>query len=622
MGRTTQINDLILLNSPVVLPNGITVRNRLVKAAMEEGIGYGGVPTEDHVTLYERWGQGEWGVIISGNVQVDARHLATPHDLTVSSALAIPAYTSVALAIHSSFSDTLAIMQISHPGLQSSPVMGLSRPPWCPAVSSTAARPDLGDTWLGWLLGRFLWPRPSRQVEDATEWLEIVERFVYAARIAETSGWNGIQVHSAHGYLLAEYLSPLTNPRPQPLPGVPSRIPLRLHLLYLILTGIHACTERKFVKAVKINCSDFVQGGLDEEQAAEMIKAIVSWKLVDMLEVSGGTYGNPAFARPDAMSNSRATRQSLFEHFTRSLLPFLPPPPVGPAIILTGGLHSRHIAASALRSRACDLVGLGRPACLIPELPRNILLNRDVPEDQTHVGGYEIRGGETMKHLLGGGYSSTMPKGSDSKPKSSSGIPLIGAGVSTLWHEWQLCRLGRGVEPDRGMHWFWGGLVKEGIWMTPRICLPNQRLYEFDHESVLQLCQLIQQIDPALPSSTAMKRETSASPTPTTPPPSIKKPRPSPAKTPSKPKPTKTVNGEWTPTKRGAFLDQIIAVGYKHADLDELANQVSTARQWAGAHGMTISVQLGMSKRQLVDQLVPNRAGNIRGKAVKNEKGE
>ena len=59
----------------------------------------------------------------------------------------------------------------------------------------------------------------------------------------------------------------------------------------------------------------------------------------------------------------------------------------------------------------------------------------------------------------------TTPLVSD-KPskKKTSAIPLIGAGVSTYWHEWQLCRLGRGLEPDMTMHWAWGGLLLEGVW--------------------------------------------------------------------------------------------------------------------------------------------------------------
>lgn len=84
-----------------------------------------------------------------------------------------------------------------------------------------------------------------------------------------------------------------TNPDPFPLPGVPNHIPIRLHLLWLILARVHEATNRSFIKSVKINCSDFVQGGLDEAQSEEMIKEIVAWKMVDVLEISGGNYSSP-----------------------------------------------------------------------------------------------------------------------------------------------------------------------------------------------------------------------------------------------------------------------------------------------------------------------------------------
>lgn len=283
---------------------------------------------------------------------------------------------------------------------------------------------------MGWLWGHAVWPRKSKEIRDPEDWLSIVDRFVAGAVLAEEAGWDGIQVHAAHGYLLAEYLSPLTNPNPVHLPGAPDDVPVRLHLLYLVLEGIGRKTSKSFIKAVKVNCSDFVQGGLDEDQASELIKTIVSWQLLDIIEISGGTYAQPAFAYPETLS-SPSKRQSLFSHFTTSLLPLLPPPPQGPAILLTGGLHNRELIASSLAERACDMVGIGRPACLIPDI---------IPHSKA------------VKFLLGG---PSTAKG--------KGIPLVGAGVSTLWHTWQMCRIGRGVEPDREMSWFRGLMVEE-IW--------------------------------------------------------------------------------------------------------------------------------------------------------------
>jgi hypothetical protein len=245
-----------------------------------------------------------------------------------------------------------------------------------------------------------------------------------------------------------------TNPHPRPLPGVPERVPVRLHLLWLILTGIHAATARTFVKALKINCSDFVAGGLEEDAAADIIREIVSWRLVDLLEISGGTYGNPAFAEMG--------REALFAHFTRALLPTLPPAPEGPAIMLTGGLHDRRLIAQCIRSRAADLAGIGRPAALYPELPVKVLLNRALGPEKARVAPYSIPGSEIYRRLLGGGKSPPRRKGGKNgvvARRDDGGIKLVGAGVSTVWHEWQMARIGRGENPDAGLDFLRGALA-------------------------------------------------------------------------------------------------------------------------------------------------------------------
>ncbi|OCF33325.1 NADH:flavin oxidoreductase/NADH oxidase [Kwoniella heveanensis BCC8398] len=464
-------DDIDLIASRLTLPNGVVVPNRLVKAAMAEGIGLGGGPPRaGHFELYRRWANGGWGMILSGNVQIDPRHLASPHDLTITpSAFDLKAYTKLASIVHKVDPDTLLLMQISHPGLQSSSMINLSRWPWEPAIAPCEARPDIsgggdgGGGFMSWIWGHAMWPTKSRKIHKVEEWLDIVERFVGAAVVAEKAGWDGAQVHSAHGYLLAEYLSPLTNHDPAPLPGVPEIVPIRLHLLYLILRGIRDNTNSSFVKAVKINCSDFVQGGLDENQATEIVHTVISWQMVDIIEISGGTYAQPAFASPESLKKTPSARQSLFAHFTTSLLPSIPSPPEGPAIILTGGLHDRTLIASSIRDRACDLTGIGRPACMIPDLPDRIILNPTIQAKDAELGGYSIPGREFMKTVLGGANPASN-SGTKDRSTSKGGIPLVGAGVSTLWHEWQMCRIGRGLNADYGMHWLRGFLVEEVWW--------------------------------------------------------------------------------------------------------------------------------------------------------------
>ncbi len=187
---------------------------------------------------------------------------------------------------------------------------------------------------------------------------------------------------------------------------------------------------------------------------------------------------------PASSSKAQPTRQSLFSHFTSALLPHLPTPPSGPAIILTGGMHDRSLIASSLRNRACDLAGIGRPACLEPHIPNKIILNNQVEEEQTSlVSGEDIPGSGFFKWLAGGSpgksakitnkddhgssettdpYETSSPNTSASS-KSQQGVPLVGASISILWHEMQLCRLGRGVKPDIKMNWL-VGLFVEFIW--------------------------------------------------------------------------------------------------------------------------------------------------------------
>lgn len=152
----------------------------------------------------------------SGNAQVDEKNLATPHDRTIANTpAAVEAYTSLLTAILSHVpSDThqpVCLVQISHAGLQSSSTINFSRSPWTPAIGPCSARPDTGSTALGWLLGRIVWPTKSREIVDFSEWLKIVDLFVNGAKAAEEAGWDGVQIHSAHGYLLAEFLSPLVS---------------------------------------------------------------------------------------------------------------------------------------------------------------------------------------------------------------------------------------------------------------------------------------------------------------------------------------------------------------------------------------------------------------------------
>ena len=145
-------------------------------------------------------------------------------------------------------------------------------------------------------------------------------------------------------------------------------------------------------------------------------------------------------------------------------------------------MHDRKLIASSLRDRACDLAGIGRPACLQPQIPRKILLNREVSDEAAVLSIVEdIPGSRFFKWLSTGSRhsepASKVEKNTSETPDpyetsapstksvrgASQGVPLVGASISILWHEMQINRIGRGVQPNPDVNWLIG-LWVEFIW--------------------------------------------------------------------------------------------------------------------------------------------------------------
>lgn len=167
--------------------------------------------------------------------------------------------------------------------------------------------------------------------------------------------------------------------------------------------------------------------------------------------------------------------------------------------MLTGGLHDRALIASSLRERACHIAGIGRPSAVVPDLPRRVLLNRDLDSSKARIA-YDIPHAEAAKRLLNAQFFAPKPtsapaatavepgrrhtsashvshtSGDDPKctcaenealtrASTGTGVKLVGAGIGTTWHEWQMSRMGRGEEPDLQLDWF-KGLATETFWQT------------------------------------------------------------------------------------------------------------------------------------------------------------
>jgi 2,4-dienoyl-CoA reductase-like NADH-dependent reductase (Old Yellow Enzyme family) len=335
----------MLLRSPLRLRSGLVLENRVVKASMSEGLADGaGTPDARLERLYGRWAQGGVGLQLTGNVMVDARWLERPRNVVVEDGRAAAALSRWASA--GRVGGAKMIAQISHPGRQTNRF-----------VSSSPLAPSDGPAVR--LMGSFAPPRAM----TGAEVLEAIQRFARTAALLERAGFDGVELHAAHGYLISQFLSPLTNRRDDAWGGDAAG---RMRFLLEVLAAVRAATGPTFTVGVKLNSADFQRGGFGEDDALLVVRAL-DQAGIDFLEISGGNYESPALFGV-GVGSSTARREAYFLDFARRVRQVSSVP-----LLVTGGFRSAAAMEEALASGACDLVGLARPLALDPDLPARLV---------------------------------------------------------------------------------------------------------------------------------------------------------------------------------------------------------------------------------------------------------
>lgn len=346
------------LVQPLQLPCGATLPNRIAKAAMTEGLADEYLhATECHERLYGTWSDGGAGLLITGNVMVDRHVLERPGNVAIDPAPAEGDPEGMdqlrAWAEAGTRNGNHLWMQISHAGRQS-PRYVTSKP-----VGPSAVQLEL--------MGNYARPRALEEPEI----LDIIQRFANVARIAKDAGFTGVQVHSAHGYLLSSFLSPVTNQRTDRWGG---SLENRARLLLETVRAVRATVGRDFPVAVKLNSDDFRKGGFSHEECLKVVKWLND-ESIDLLEISGGTYeqprllghsGDASTAKEDgpAVRESTKAREAYFLDYAEAIRKVCEFP-----LMVTGGFRTRTVMEEVIEAGTTDVIGLGRPLCTNPETP-------------------------------------------------------------------------------------------------------------------------------------------------------------------------------------------------------------------------------------------------------------
>lgn len=307
------------------------------------------MPDERLIALYRRWGAGGAGLLITGNVMVHAEALTGPGGIVLDADSPLEPFAAWARA--GKAAGAAMWMQISHPGRQVQANMpGVVWEPSDIAVD------------LGRLSKRF--GRPVAMTPGQIS--ATVTRFATTARRAELAGFDGVEVHAAHGYLLSQFLSPLVNTRTDEWGG---SLENRARLLLDIVRAIRAEVSPTFAVAVKLNSADFQRGGFDADDARRVIDLLAPLG-VDLVEVSGGSYESPAMTGRRADGRT-AAREAYFLELAAELATTSPAP-----LMLTGGISRRDTAERVLANNVA-VIGMGTALAANPDLPNRWRESRD-----------------------------------------------------------------------------------------------------------------------------------------------------------------------------------------------------------------------------------------------------
>ena len=317
--------------------NGMKMANRFVRSATWEGMAADdGAVTPKLIQTMVDLAQGGVGLIISGHAFILPEGQAGPWQLGIYKNELIKGLTKMTDAVHEAGGKIIA--QLAHAGHFA--IKALTKQP--PHVVSNFE-------------GLSKSPRHELTKKDIKK---LVVGFGKAAQRARTAGFDGLQIHSAHGYLLSQFLSPAYNRREDEYGGsIENRV--RIHLE--IYNAIRNTVGNDYPILIKINSEDYIDNGLSLEDSIAAAKLLTDAG-IDAIELSGGTLSSGKLS-PSRSGINKEEKEAYFKEAAAAYKKTMDVP-----LILVGGMRSLNVAEKIINSGIADYISMCRPFIREPGL--------------------------------------------------------------------------------------------------------------------------------------------------------------------------------------------------------------------------------------------------------------
>ena len=317
--------------------NGMTLANRFVRSATWEGMAADdGACTPKLIDLMVELAKGGIGLIISSHAYVSPAGQAGPWQLGVYNDALVPGLAAMAKAVHDNGGKI--VLQLAHAGFFAN-------------AKLTGQTPMAPSNVEGF-------SKSARQEMTAEDIRDVVQAYGAAAKRAQNAGFDGVQIHAAHGYLLSQFLSPAFNRRNDAYGG---DIRHRATALVEVLQQIRHTVGREYPVLVKMNCRDFIENGLVAEDSLE-VATMLEAEGIDAIELSGGVLVGGKLS-PSRVGIKSAEKEAYFQDDARAFKKKVDVP-----LILVGGNRSFQVAERLINEGIADYISMCRPLIREPAL--------------------------------------------------------------------------------------------------------------------------------------------------------------------------------------------------------------------------------------------------------------